>query len=70
MLHNSLGRLKLVIMLDKNKGLLVAMPLVFGKENHSYCVWQLKENLMGETSKLGIRRASKELIQDMFNRLV
>jgi len=52
----------------RNKGLLAAVPVVFGKENHSHYVMRLIENLMGEASKLGIRHnASKELMQDMFN---
>ena len=55
MLHDCLGGLKPAIMSDRNKGLLAIVPLVFRKENHSYCMRHLMENLMGEASKLGIR---------------
>jgi len=70
-LHDCLGGLKLIIMSFRNKGLLAVAPLVFGKENHSYCVRHLTENLMGAALKLGImRNVSKELVQDMFNLVV
>ena len=70
MLHNCLGGSKPVIMSYRNKELLTALPLVFRKKNHCYYVRHLTENLMGEASKLGIRSdASKELEQDMFNRV-
>jgi len=70
MLHDCLGGLTPIIISDRNKGLLTVMPLVFRKENHSYCVRHLIENLIGKASKLGIRRnASKELVWDMLNQI-
>ena len=62
--------MKSVIMSDRNKMLLAVVPLLFGKENHSYCMRHLTNNLIGEASKLGIRRNTlKKLVQDMFNRV-
>ena len=70
-LHDFLGWLKPVIMSNRNKGLVAAVPLVFRKENHNYCVRLWTENVMEEASKFGIRRdVPKELVQNMFNRVV
>ena len=69
-LHKCLGDLKLVIMSDRNQGLLVAMPHIFGAENHTYCVRHLTENLLTEAARLGIRRnVSKDLVKEIFNRV-
>ena len=59
-----------MIMSDRNEGLVQGVPLVFGADNHSYCVRHLIENLLKEAARLGIRRnASKDLIKEMFNRI-
>lgn len=43
---------------------------VFGVENHTYCVRQLREIFLGRAAKLGIRRdASTDLLKEMFNRV-
>ena len=57
-------------MSDGNQGLLAAMPQVFWKEDHTYCVRHRTENFVGEAGKLRVRRnASKELVREMFMRV-
>jgi len=69
-LHECLGGLKPVIMLDRNQGLLAGVPRVFGAKNHTYWVRHLIENLMIGAGRLGIQHtASKDLIKKMFNRV-
>jgi len=69
-LHECLGGLKQVIMSDRNNGLVEGVPLVFGADNHTYCVRHLMENMLTEAARLGIRRnASKNLLKEMFNRM-
>ena len=63
--------LKLVIMLDRHKSIVWVVPQVCGQENHCYCVVNMRENFVAYASKLGIRRiASKDLLKEMFNRVV
>ena len=62
-LHEFLGGLKSDIMSDKNQGLLLVVAYIFGAKNHIYCVTHLKENLLTEAAKLGIRyNASNDLL--------
>ena len=69
-LHQCLRVLKSVIMSDRNKGLVEGAPLVFGADNHTYCVRHLMENMLTEAVRLGIRRnASKDILKEMFNRI-
>ena len=55
---------------DRNQGLVEGVPLVFGADNHTYCVRHPMENLLTEAARLGIRQnASKDLLKEMFNRI-
>jgi len=69
-LRECLGRLKPLVMSDRNQSLLATMPQVFEKENHACCVRHLTETFVGEAGKLGSRsNASKELVREMFMRV-
>ena len=58
--------LKTVIMSDRGQALLKAIPLVFGKENHTYCLRHLAENFLQVSGKHGIRKeATKQLVKEM-----
>jgi len=50
------GGLKPVIMSDHGQALLKAVPLVFGKENHAYCLRYLAENFLQVAGKHGNRK--------------
>jgi len=68
MLHEYLGGMKPVIMLDRHRSLLHTVPRVFGLENHCYCLVHVKENFVKYAGKVGIRRdATKDLVKEMFN---
>ena len=70
-LQECLGGLKPVIMSDRHKSIVYAVPRVFGVENHCYCSIHMSENFVAYAGKLGIRRdASKDLMKEMFNRVV
>jgi len=45
-LHENLGGMKPVIISDRHKSLLYAVPRVFGLENHCYCLVHLRENFV------------------------
>ena len=48
-----------------------AVPIVFGLENHCYCVVHVRENFVKCTAKVGIWwDATKELVKEMLNRVV
>jgi len=51
-----LGNLKPVIISDRGQALLKAVPLVFGKENHAYCLRHLAENFLQVAAKHGIQK--------------
>ena len=53
-------------MSDRNPALLVAVAHVCGKEYHSYCLRQLKENFLKEATKHGIQKeATKKIVKEM-----
>lgn len=59
-----------MIMSDRHPGLLAAVPQVFGKEYHSYCLRHLTENFLKEAAKHGIRREStKQVVKEMLFRV-
>ena len=61
--------MQLVIMSDRNQGLLSVVLRVFGIENHSYCLKHVRGNFLTYMGKLGIRRqALKDLLNEVFNR--
>jgi len=61
-----IGGLKPVIMSDRGQSLLKAVPLVFRKENHAYCLRHLAENFLQVVGKHGIRKeATKQLVKEM-----
>jgi len=69
-LHECLGGMKPVIMTDGHQSLLHAVPIVFGLENHCYCIVHVRENFVKYTAKVGIRLdATKDLVKEMFNRV-
>ena len=64
------GGFEPVIMSDQGQALLKAVPLVFGKENHAYCLCHLAENFLQVARKYGIQReATKQLVKEMLYRV-
>ena len=55
-LRECLGGLQPVVMFDRNKALLHAMPKVFGIECHTYCVRHIQENFVTAAAKYGYRK--------------
>jgi len=57
-------------MFDWGQALLKVVPLVFGKENHAYCLRHLAENFLQVAGKHGIRKeATKQLVKEMLCRV-
>jgi len=69
-LHECLGGMKPVIMSDRHRSLLYAVPRVFRLKNHCYCLVHLRENIVKLAGKLGIGQdATKDLVKEMFNQV-
>jgi len=65
-----LGGLQPVIMSDRNKTLLHAVPKVFGIDSHTYYIRHIWENLVTAAAKYGYRKESmKYLLKEMFNKV-
>lgn len=59
-----------MIMSDRNKGLLSAVPRVFGIENHNYYLRHVRENFLTYVGKVGIWwKTPKDLLKEVFNRI-
>ena len=55
-----------MIMSDQGQALLKAVPVVFGKENHAYCLRHLAENYLQVAAKYDIqKKATKQLVREM-----
>jgi len=70
-LRESLGGLQPVIMSDRKSALLFSVPRVSRIENHTYYVRHARENFLTYAAKVGIHlQASKDLLKEVFNRVV
>jgi len=57
-------------MSNHGQALLKVVPLVFGKENHAYCLCHLAENFLQVAGKRSIREeATKQLVKEILCRV-
>ena len=69
-LRECLSGLPPVVMFDRNKALLCAVPKVFCVDCYTYCVRNIWENFLTATTKYGYRKESrKDLLKEMLNRI-